>query len=227
MISTLRKLKTRGLVHVLETRFNRYVPTWLFRFSVGDVLELDLAALDAYWNLNSPADYVFGRVTEPAQRELLRTLTWNSVPIETTEADFGYSVARADAEGDWIGGVWAGNDSFLESDLGFQISLQSHQSWLYCAYVDRAARGQGLYRSLMAFVGQDLLQHEKSQLLVIIQPWNKASMHVHRQFATGELGRIIVLRVLWMSLIFSIGKLQQERGFTFRQRSNPVTIKIP
>lgn len=226
MISIIRKLKTRGLIHVLETQFNRFVPAWLFRFSVGDVLELDLAALRAHWNLNSSANYVFGQVTQPAQRELLRKLTWNSVPIETTESDDGYSIARASAEDDLLGGVWAANESFLESDLGFQVSLQNDQSWLYCAYVDQAARGQGLYRRLMAFVGQDLLQRERSRLLVVIQPWNKASMHVHRQFATDTLGRIIVLRVLWLSLVFSNGKLQQERSVTFRQRSNPVTIKI-
>ncbi len=226
MISLVRKIRDRGAILSAEILFNRVVPAWLFRFSVGDLLELDLAQMRDSWHQLKSDDFVVSCVTDPQQRSELRKLTWNSVPLESTANDFGYSISKAGKSEPVIGGVWAARESFIEADLGFQIELQDHQAWLYCAYVDAGARGLGVYKRVLSFVGKDLSERDFNQLLVVIQPWNKASMHVHQRFCRGKIGRIIALRLGRLSFVFCTGSISKSGTLTTQQMAGPIELRI-
>ncbi|MEL7266884.1 MAG: GNAT family N-acetyltransferase, partial [Planctomycetota bacterium] len=154
-----------------------------------------------------------------------RIQTWNSVPLSTSADDIGYRVADH-ASGDSLGGVWIAKDSFAESDLGFLIQLRPEQSWLYCAFVESAARRRGVYQRLLGFAATDAQSGGSEQLLVIIQPWNKASMHVHRKYATGTIGRIAVLRIGPLTWVMTFGAAKKSASLTLQPARHPVKIWI-
>jgi GNAT superfamily N-acetyltransferase len=226
MISRLKKLFERGLALSFENLFNRFVPEWIFRFSVGDVLELDLPQMCQSWAAVESADFNVKCIMDATERTELRTFTWNAVPVETTLNDFGYAIARAGDDQPILGGVWAGTESFIEANLGFRVMLEDNQAWLYCAYVDENTRGLGLYKRLLSFVGNDLTSRGFERLLVVIQPWNRASMGVHRRFLRNKVGRIIVLRVFRLSMVWCTGRVSKNRRLTTKQTSNPILLRI-
>ena len=39
------KAKTQGFLRTLEVEFNRFVPPWIFRYSKGDIFDLDIEKL--------------------------------------------------------------------------------------------------------------------------------------------------------------------------------------
>jgi GNAT superfamily N-acetyltransferase len=226
MISKLRKLRDRGIVLSLENLFNRFVPEWIFRFSVGDVLELELPQMCRNWADLQSADFTVKSVDDVQQRSDLRKFTWNAVPLETTENDFGYAITKAGENQPLLGGVWAGTESFIEANLGFRIMLEGNQAWLYCAYVDENARGLGVYKRLLSFVGSDLTTRGFARLFVVIQPWNQASMRVHQRFLRNKIGRICVLRLFRLSFIFCSSGLSKNGTVTTNQMIAPVVLRI-
>ncbi|TWU46411.1 GNAT family N-acetyltransferase [Rubripirellula reticaptiva] len=207
----LKKIKQQGIFHLIETRFNQWVPAWVFRFSVGDVLEMDLAKLAAQWNQNKSDDFIASVVQSPDDRDRLRKFTWNSVPVETTHDDLGYAITSAATPKTTIGGVWVGTHDFLESNLGFQIKLTECQAWLYCAYVDPATRGLGIYQRVLSFAADDVQSKGFERLLVVIQPWNRSSMRVHQKFTRQRVGRIMVIRVMRWSFVFCNGSVTKDK----------------
>jgi Acetyltransferase (GNAT) family len=226
MISKLRKLRDRGVILSIENLFNRFVPQSVFRFSVGDVLEMDLPKLCQSWADLESTDFTAACVENSEERSELRKFTWNSVPLETTQNDFGYSISKAGANQPVLGGVWAGRESFIESSLGFRMMLKDDQAWLYCAYVDEKTRGLGVYKRLISFVGTDLTERGFKRLLVVIQPWNKASMGVHQRFTQEKLGRICVIRIFRLSFVFCTGSISKNSTITTRQMSDPVLLQV-
>lgn len=226
-MSLLQKIRNRGILHSAETVFNRIVPAWLFRFSVGDVLELDqqmmcetLASLD-----NS--DFVMKSVEDVAERDALRTTTWNSVPAETTHHDLGYAICSTGDPQAVLGGVWGGVESFVEADLGFRVQLDTDQAWIYCAYVSKQARGQGVYKRVLTFAADDLRKRGHTRLRVVIQPWNKASMYIHKKYSTRTVGRIMVVRIGFLAFVFCTGQLTKSKTVTSKIVAAPVEIKVP
>lgn len=226
MFSKLRKIRDRGIILTAEILFNRFVPESIFRFSVGDVLELDLPRMCENWKELQSTDFSATCVEDAEKRSELRRFTWNSVPLETTENDFGYAISRPGQNQPVLGGVWAGTESFIESSLGFQMVLEANQAWLYCAYVDENTRGLGIYKRLLSFVGSDVTARGFDRLLVVIQPWNKASMHVHQRFTRNKVGRICVLRLFRLSFVFCTGGLSKNKTVTTRQVSDPVLLRV-
>jgi ribosomal protein S18 acetylase RimI-like enzyme len=226
MISKLRKLRDRGIVLSLENLFNRIVPEWIFRFSVGDLLELNLPQMCQSWEGLESADFELTCVEDAQKRSELRKFTWNSVPLETTENDFGYAITKTGENEPLLGGVWAGTETFIEAKLGFRIVLEDNQAWLYCAYVDPNTRGLGIYKRLLSFVGSDLTARGFERLLVVIQPWNKASMHVHQRFIRNKIGRIYVMRLFQLSFVFCTGAITKNSTITTQQEKDPVLLRV-
>lgn len=226
-MSLWKKIQRRGILNSVEIAFNRIVPVWLFRFSVGDVLEMDLNGLCELQDQSDDRDLEFIRVDDDATRLILRAVTWNTVPIETTKLDLGYAIIRNLNEDTIIGGVWAGVDDFVEPNLGFRIELRDDQAWLYCAYLAEAARGKGTYQRLITFVANDLHDRGFGHLYVIIQPWNHASMHVHRKYSLRTVGRVIVLRIGSVALVRHTGSLRGDKSFVRQIQSDPKVIRLP
>jgi len=227
VMSLIQNIKKRGLLHSFEIGFNRFVPAWLFRLSTGCVLELDPEKLIDLSNGIDNSNYVLTCVEQGSpERDQLRTLTWNSVPIKTSSNDFGYSIAHVSSPENVLGGVWGGIESFHESDLGFQLQFNDQQSWIYCAYVNKEAQGQGVYKRVLSFGANDLIEKGYKRILVVIQPWNKASMYVHGKYAKKQIGTITAIRLFSFCAVFSTDAVKKDRAMTFSPLSNPVQLRI-
>ena len=226
-MSVIQKLKERGLLHSIEIVFNRIVPAWLFRYCTGIVFELDPQKLAEVLNGMDNSDFVLTCVEQGSQaRDQLRTLTWNSVPVETSSNDFGYSIAQVSTPDDVLGGVWAGIESFQEDNLGFQLQFDDHQSWIYCVYVNQDAQGKGVYKRLLSFGTSDLIEKGYRRIYVVIQPWNKASAYIHSKYAKGKIGTITGVRVFSLCAVFSTGAVEKDRTITGSPLSKPVQLRI-
>lgn len=214
------------LIHRLEQLFNRIVPAWIFRLSIGDVYELDIPKLsDSLSQFDLQGISIKG-VQDADERTRLRSNTWNSVLLACSADDMGYS-AVDEASKKFLGGVWAGKDYFIESDLGFEIRMRPKQAWVYCAYVSKAARGRGIYQRLLSFVGHDVSVNGFEQLYVIVQPWNLASTYIHKKYSSKAIGRVTVIRVFSIAAVFRTGLLTKNRTFTTQLVKNPVQINLP
>jgi len=227
MMSLIQKIRQRGVINLIEVLFNRIVPVWLFRFSVGDVFELDVDRLRRLAEPSTQDDLCFQIVHEPEDREQLRQKTWNSVPIETTRNDIGFAVSPADRPQEFLGGVWGGVESFIEANLGFRLVFDADQAWIYCAYIDQSVRGKGTYQRLLAFAVGHLDSLGYHRIYVVVQPWNHASIHVHQKYSRRRVGRIMVVRIFRWTAVFRSGSLAKDRTWTTRPDTNPVLFNIP
>jgi ribosomal protein S18 acetylase RimI-like enzyme len=226
-MSLIQKLKRRGILHSAEIAFNRIVPAWLFRFCKGQVFELDTRKLIELIGELDNSDFVINCVEQNSvARDELRKLTWNEVPIETSSNDFGYSITKAQSSEDVLGGVWAGIESFHEANLGFQLQFHKKQSWIYCAYVTKNARGQSIYRRLLSFSINDLIEKGYKQVLVVVQPWNKASTYIHQKYATRKAGKITAIRLFSFCAVFTTGLIKKDRTMTVSPAANPIQLRI-
>lgn len=226
-MSLIKKIRSRGLLHSIETAFNRFVPAWLFRLSVGTVLELAPEQLGEVHTGLDNSDFVLRCVQQGSQaRDQLRTTTWNSVPLKTSSNDYGYSIAHASTPQTVLGGVWGGVESFHESNLGFQLQFDDEQSWIYCAYVSKEARGMGVYKRVLSFGANDLIEKGFKRILVVVQPWNKASMYIHRKYSQETLGTIAVVRLFSLCAVFSTGAVKKGSTFTLSPFGKPVQLSI-
>ncbi|EMI42072.1 GNAT family N-acetyltransferase [Rhodopirellula sp. SWK7] len=225
-MSLLQKLKSHGVLHSLEIGFNRVVPAWCFRFSVGTVYALNVEQLNRRWDESECDRYAIKRVEDSAEQDELRKITWNSVPVDTTVGHYGYAITRADEPGKTIGGVWGGVRQFNEADLGFQIELEKEQALIYCAYVAKEARGEGIYKRLLPFAAHDLNSEGYRNLVVMVQPWNKASTYIHRKHATRTIGSVAVVRVFGLAMVFCTGGISKSKTCTTGLLSDPVMIQI-
>ena len=226
-MSLIQKIRSHGIVHSVEILFNRIVPVWLFRFSVGTVLELNSEKLCHVLDEVGPSDFLIRCVDDPEQRDRLRTKTWNSVPIETSANHYGYAIHRNEAPEQILGGVWGGIERFNEADLGFQIQLRPEQGWIYCAYVAGEARGEGVYKRVLSFAARDLREKGHDELRVMVQPWNRASMASHRKYSNEVIGSIAVVRVFNLAIVLCMGKLKKSKTCTTKLMDNPVLIEVP
>lgn len=225
-MNVLKKIRQRGLYHSIKMIFNRFVPAWVFRFSSGVVLELDMDEMAAMNRDGGESPWQFVCVENADQRDELRRVTWNSVPRAYADKDFGYAVARAADPNQIVGGVWVGVKDFLEADLGFEIAFGDDQAWLYCAFINPDARGGGIYKRLLGFVGQNVKERGFGQFLVMIQPWNKASMYVHRKYSSREIGGVTVLRIFNMSWVRCSGAVDQDKCRARFGAGEPVKLTI-
>jgi len=183
--SKFAKAKAQGFLRTLEVQFNRFVPPWVFRYSKGDIYDFDIESLKSLRPEGGISDDLIVRCLDESASEedriALREFTWNSVPLETTTNDIGYAIYDANEPSKLLAGVWAAKESFLENNLGVQFTFAEQQSWLYCAFVHADARGRGVYKSLISFAATDLQERGFTQLLGIVQPWNRISRIMHEK----------------------------------------------
>lgn len=225
--SVFKRIQRKGVLNSVELIFNRIVPAELFRFSVGDVFELDLAKLKASQSGFAKTDMLLQSVHDSEERDTLRSVTWNTVPIDTTENDHGYAISQTGNPTEFLGGVWGGVESFTEQNLGFRIDLENDQGWIYCAYIDKSLRGKGAYQRLLGYAASDLAEHGIERLYVVIQPWNHTSIHVHRKYSERRIGRIIVIRMFKLVAVFKTGLLRKSQTLTTQLEKDPVVFRLP
>ncbi len=231
IFSKFNKAKTQGFARTLEVQFNRFVPPWVFRYSKGDIYDLDIERLRALGQQNTDQDdslvaKCLAETADPEERNRLREFTWNSVPIETTTNDLGYAIYDAVEPGKLLAGLWAGIGSFSENNLGVEFNFSAHQAWLYCAFVHADARGRGVYKKLISFAASDLQERGFSQLLGIVQPWNRISRAMHEKQSRGVCGTMSAIRVGSFVWVSHQGDISVDRQLVTDAASNPVNVSI-
>ena len=228
--SKFAKVKAQGFLRTLEIQFNRFVPSWVFRYSKGDIYDLSIEKLKSLRPTgNQDNGLVVRSLDQSASEEdrlALRTFTWNSVPLETTGNDIGYAVYDANEPGKLLAGLWAAPNSFLEDNLGVKFEFAEEQAWLYCAYVHADARGRGVYKTLISFAANDLQQRGFNQLLGIVQPWNRISRLMHEKQSRGIIGRMSAIRAGSLVWITSAGNLKVDRHLVTNPGNEPAVVSI-
>lgn len=230
--SKFRKVQTQGFARTLEIQFNRFVPPWVFRYSKGDIYDLDIQKLKSL-GPDKATDQRSGLVAaclDPTatteKRHHLREFTWNSVPIETTRNDLGYAIYDAAEPTKLLGGLWAAVDSFSEHNLGIEFQFSAHQAWLYCAFVHKDARGRGVYKKLISFAAHDLQQRGFTQLLGIVQPWNKISRLMHEKQSRGTCGQMSAIRIGSFVWVSKSGDIAIDRKVVTDPSLHPAMVSI-
>jgi len=228
--SKIAKVKAQGFLRTFEIYFNRFVPAWVFRYSKGDIYDLSIDKLKSLKpNSGGGNDLLVRCLDESAtadERLALREFTWNSVPIETTDADIGYAVHDANEPGKLLAGLWAAPNSFLEDNLGVKFEFKKEQAWLYCAFVHADARGRGVYKTLISFAAADLQERGYSQLLGIVQPWNRISKLMHEKQSSGIIGRMSAIRLGSFVWVSRSGNLVVDRRLVTDTRNKPTVVSI-
>jgi ribosomal protein S18 acetylase RimI-like enzyme len=227
-MAIIKKIKALGIVHFTETIFNRIIPSWIFRFVIGDMYELDIATLKQLNNSFDNNEFELSTVDSAnvGDWKTLRTMTWNCVDPSATTNHWGYRLKDFDIADKILGGVWGGGGQFPESDLGFEIQLEDRQAWIYCAYVDSSARGRGVYKRLLAFAVTHLSDQGFENVYVVVQPWNRASTYIHKKYSLGCTGRITALRLFAISFVVCRGAAKSKRWYTTSIERKPVPIAI-
>ena len=228
--SIFAKVRTQGFLRTLEVQFNRFVPPWVFRYSKGDIYDLSIEKLKSLGTTSTSDDRLIakclGNDADESLRLQLREFTWNSVPIETTHDDIGYAIYDADEPGKLLAGLWAAPNSFLEDSLGVKFEFSTEQAWLYCAFVHADARGRGVYKKLISFAAGDLEERGFSQLLGIVQPWNRISRLMHERQSRGIIGRMSTIRAGSLVLISHAGNLSVSDRVVTNPGSKPTIVLI-
>ena len=223
-------IKKHGLIYLLHNAFNRLVPSWLFRFAVMNVYEIDHESLRS----TRPSPQVSCDIaTRQGDIEALRKATFMFQPDARVKHHVGYRASipsdAAHREGEKLelaGGVWGGTGAYFEDELGFRIDLQDHQAWVYCAYVQKAARGKGVYTNVLTFAANDLIAKGHDSVLLSVMPWNRKSITVHERLTRGPVGRIVAVRIFKCALVLAFGDLSQSARWTTDLSSHPITIHL-
>jgi GNAT superfamily N-acetyltransferase len=228
--SKIKKAQSQGFARTLEVQFNRFVPPWVFRYSKGDIYDLSIEKLKSLGEKSQEDEGLVAKCLEPNADERLRLqlreFTWNSVPIETTGDDIGYAICDAEEPGKLLAGLWAAPESFLENNLGVKFEFAQEQAWLYCAFVHADARGRGVYKKLISFAAADLQDRGFTQLLGIVQPWNRISRLMHENQSRGIIGRMSAIRIGSLVWISKAGNLEVSRRLVASPRNEPTVVSI-
>lgn len=239
LFSKLKKVKTQGYLRTLELLFNRFVPPWIFRYSKGDIFDFNIEKLKSVADSLSSeaAESLVARclvgtegqeseAVDKQERMRLRKFTWSSVPLESISDDFGYVIYDAADPQKMLGGVWAAVGSFSEDNLGVEFEFAQHQAWMYCAFVDSSARGRGVYKKLISFAAKDLEERGYTQLLGIVQPWNRISRIMHEKHSRGIVGRMSAIRILSLVWVSRSGNIKVDKRLVTSVKSNPANVLV-
>ena len=237
LIAKIKKVKSQGYLRTFELLFNRYVPAWIFRYSKGDIFDFDIEKLKSVADSLSPESSSslvakclvgVGCTETPAHepRMRLREFTYSTVPLESTSNDLGYAIYDAQDPEKLLGGVWAAVGSFREESVGIEFKFGDKQVWLYCAFVDASARGRGVYKKLISFAANDLEQRGYSQLLGIVQPWNRISRKMHQKQSRGIIGTMSAIRLFRYAWVSLNGNLKIDKRFVTNVYADPANVSI-
>lgn len=237
LFNKIKKAKAQGYYRTFELFFCRLVPPWIFRYSKGDIYDFDFEKLKSVADSLSPeaSSSLIIKCLEGTtgfekpnddERMRLRDFTYNCVPLESTANDLGYAIYDAHEPNKLLGGVWIALDSFSEDNLGLEFQFGKNQAWLYCAFVAPSARGRGVYKKLVSFVGRDLEQRGYSQLLAIIQPWNRISRLMHQKPSKGIIGTLSSIRLFGWAWISHRGNLKVDKRLVTNVKTRPANISV-
>lgn len=131
----------------------------------------------------------------------------------------------AASDGVTSGGIWiCENQPFPESELGISIDLAPHQAWLFGARVDPEFRGRGVYNRILGFATDELSRAGKRELLVAVNPDNRASDHVHKRWSKETVGKVIAVRIFQCVMCCCFGKTHCDRAISINGNRTPILV---
>lgn len=208
----LAKLKSRGVLYSVGIVINRVVPEFLFRARVFCVFRFSRP--DASTSQSSYEDGIrFEWCKNDSQFALAKQLTYFQ-PTQRTDQQSPFRACLAFDGDEAVGGVWIANGSYDESELGLEIQLRPHQSWLFAANIAKSHRQRGIYGRLLQYVLTTANEEvgQQSEVLASINPTNKPSMAAHRRMIDETLGKCVAARFLSLAICRSGGKLITTRS---------------
>jgi GNAT superfamily N-acetyltransferase len=184
-------------------------PAWLIRFRPFVVYEIPLSVgtrPDSIGgNKSAPSGVVVRWLTDATELAALPPLASREC-LDDWDGDTR-RVAIAELDGRAIGCAWVATGAFAECELGLLVELAPDEAWLYAASVDPALRNRGVYRRLLEFVAEELRSAGTRRLLLGVTIGNEPSRRAHARQGAVEIGRVIVLRVLGITLCRAKGRV--------------------
>lgn len=233
-MNLFRLIQKHGFTHLVEQVFNRIVPSWVMRFAVMNIYEVDREKI---CQLERDERIVCQLADDESSRQDLRDVTFMSLAEERVAAHLGYSAANLDSDvvdgstgaskpNSLIGGVWAGRGAYLEEDFGFVLNLSDNQAWIYCALVKKSARGGGVYTNVFCHAINDLASRGHDEVLLSVTPWNNKSQRAHKKLVGDRIGRIYAIRILSFACVLTSGDMAKSNTVTFDPASKPIAISL-
>jgi len=138
----------------------------------------------------------------------------------------GVLVAKCLVNGDDASDQSTDSQRFIEDNLGLDYILTKDQAWLYCAFVDGDARGRGVYKKLLSFVAQDVEKRGFSQLMTVINPWNRVSRGAHEKQSKRICGSVSCIRVFSLAWISRSGNVEVDKRLVTSIKKNPSNVTM-
>lgn len=222
----LKNIRRSGFLYSAGLAINRVVASWLFRFRIFRVYQIDpKTALPKPSNAESPQSNAVEVSLAQTDADILAVgeLTW----FEPGNMDADFQSAQARVDGQLAGAVWAAGRGFDETDLGLRIVLTPSQNWIFAAMVDKSFRRIGVYSRLLVFMVNHLEQVVGGQQFLSINPTNIASVKAHEKHVGSVLGNVVALRVFGVAFCWCWGKrLERSSWITTNCKSNPISIHL-
>jgi hypothetical protein len=202
---------------------NRIVPSWLFRFRIFTVYQIDSKTVLPQSDASNDDSVQVSLAQSEAEISAVVKLTW----FQPGDMDADFQSAQAKIDGQLAGAVWAAGRGFDETDLGLRIELTPDQSWIFAALVDGQFRRRGVYSRVLGFMVNHLEQVQRGQQFLSINPTNIASVKAHERYIDSVLGNVVALRVLGVAFCLSTGKrLQPSSWISTNSKLNPILIQL-
>ncbi len=227
----ISKLLRRGVLYTVAMTVYRFIPAWLFRFTVMDVLELDWKTMEANDSrtgtpgLRNVGQSTLCSVTDRQSREQLRELTLVGTIDVSQDRPWGFGV-KDNSTNQLVGGLWIGADRNLESAFGFAFHLPENAGWLFAAMIQKQHRGNGTYNELLEYSLRTSAEQGTQPVYAAVSPCHHAAVHAHGKACRRKVGRLYALRILGFAWIRSTGSLATERGTTFHCQDSPNVVRI-
>ena len=219
----LKKLRQTGVMYSIGIAINRVVPSWLFRFRIFRVYQIDPQTVLPQAEASDNDSIQVSLAQTDADISAVSTLTW----FQPGNMDADFQSAQAKIDGQLAGAVWAAGRGFDETDLGLRIELTPDQSWIFAALVDEQFRRRGIYSRVFGFMVNHLEQAAIGEQLLCINPYNIASVKAHEKYFDSVLGNVVALRVLRLAFCLCSGqRLQRSSWISTNCKSKPILIHL-
>ncbi len=219
----LKRIRQTGLMYSIGIAINRIVPSWLFRFRIFTVYQIDPKTILPRSDASNDDSVQVSLAQSEAEISAVVKLTW----FQPGDMDADFQSAQANIDGQLAGAVWAAGRGFDETDLGLRIELTPDQSWIFAALVDGQFRRRGVYSRVLGFMVNHLEQVQRGQQFLSINPTNIASVKAHERYIDSVLGNVVALRVLGVAFCLSTGKrLQPSSWISTNSKLNPILIQL-
>lgn len=222
----LKKIRQTGLIYYAGAAINRVVPSWLFRFRIFTVYQIDPKTVSPIPDAagSSQDDTVEVSLAQTnADLTAVSKLTW----FKPGDMDADLQSAQAKIDRQLAGAVWAAGRGFDETELGLRIELTPSQSWIFAALVDKQFRRRGVYSRVFGFMVNHLDQMTGSQQFLSINPTNTASVKAHEKYVDSVLGNVVALRVFGLAFCLCSGqRLNLSSWISTNSKSKPIIIRL-